>query len=277
MLTNTIDLDAYFGRIGYAGNQAPSLEVLQQLHALHPVAIPFENLSSLLGLDVNLDIGSLQDKLVTRRRGGYCFEHNLLFLQILKTLGFKAIGLAARVLWNVPNQVVLPRTHMLLLVNIDNVDYIADVGFGGLTMTAPLYLEPGLEQPSPYESFRLSHSSDAYTLYVKLNENWKAMYSFDLQRQDQADYELMNWYVSSYPQSRFVKELIAARPESGRRHALLNNEYSIYFLDGSVEKRMIADIDDFRETLETTFHIPLQGLTGLEHRLNLLLTKNSEP
>ena len=273
-----INLDAYIDRVGYGGGREPSLETLQALHALHPAAIPFENLSPLLGLGVNLDAVSLQDKLVTRKRGGYCFEHNLLFLHVLTILGFRVSGLAARVLWNLPGEVVLPRTHMLLLVNIDNADYIADVGFGGLTMTAPLRLQPDLEQPSPHESFRLAYSNRDYTLYVQLGENWLPMYTFDLQPQQQADYELMNWYVSSHPRSRFVNELIAARPDKTHRHALLNNEYIAHYPGGKSEKRTLRDVADIMETLETTFHVSLHGLSGVQEKLQSLLStaQNSE-
>lgn len=271
MPADAIDLDAYTERIGYSGGREPSLETLQALHALHPAAIPFENLSPLLGLGVDLDAVALQDKLVTRKRGGYCFEHNLLFLHVLKTLGFQVKGLAARVLWNLPEQVVLPRTHMLLVVDIDNVNYIADVGFGGLTMTAPLRLNPAMEQTSPHELFRLTYADRGYTLQVKLNESWNAMYTFDLQQQHQADYELMNWYVSSHPRSRFVNELIAARPDKTHRHALLNHEYTAHYLDGKTEKRTLGNVTDMREILETAFHIPLDDLPGVKEKLESLL------
>jgi N-hydroxyarylamine O-acetyltransferase len=108
------DLDTYFERIGFRHELSPTLEVLQQLHSRHPVAIAFENLSPFLGLEVKLDIASLQDKLIRKGRGGYCFEHNLLFSHILTALGFEVKGLAARVLWNMPNQYILPTTSRTL-------------------------------------------------------------------------------------------------------------------------------------------------------------------
>lgn len=270
MPVNTVELDAYFQRIGFSGGRQPSLETLQELHFLHPIAIPFENLSPLLGLAVNLDSASLRDKLIEKKRGGYCFEHNLLFQHVLEALGFKVKGLSARVHWNVPEQIVLPRNHMLLHISIEGMDYIADVGFGGLTLTAPLRLEPGLEQPSPHETFRLVCSDTVYTLSAKIGENWKAMYTFDLQQQHQSDYELTNWYVSTHPNSRFVNELIAARPEPGRRHALLNNDYSIYYAGGKIERKTLADVRELMEILTTAFHIPLDNLPGIEQRLKLL-------
>jgi N-hydroxyarylamine O-acetyltransferase len=239
---------------------------------LHPLAIAFENLSPFLGIAVNLDITSLQDKLVKRKRGGYCYEHNLLFSHVLKALGFDVTGLAARVRWNVTGQTVLPRTHMLLLVNIEDVNYIADVGFGGLTLTAPLRLDSGLEQATPHESFRIVYSEGAYTLQANVARTWKALYSFDLQEQHQPDYELTNWYVSNYPQSRFVRELIVARPAQSSRHALLNNQYTVHQLAGKAQKRTIVNSHDLVETLGNEFDIQIDDIPDVRLKLSSLFT-----
>jgi len=83
-----MDLDAYFRRIGYSGSRAPTLETLAALHALHPTAIPFENLDTLRGAPVRLDLDSLERKLVRQRRGGYCFEQNLLLRTCSPRSGF---------------------------------------------------------------------------------------------------------------------------------------------------------------------------------------------
>jgi N-hydroxyarylamine O-acetyltransferase len=101
-----IDLDAYFERIGYDGERAPTLATLRAIHARHATMIPFENLSPLLRQPVRLDLASLQDKLLHQGRGGYCFEQNLLLRAVLLALGFQVRGLAARVRWNVPDEVV---------------------------------------------------------------------------------------------------------------------------------------------------------------------------
>src|SRR5688572_5787925 len=97
-----LDLDAYFERIGHRGPRPATLDTLAAIHALHPAAIPFENLDPFLGRPVRLDLPSLERKLVDERRGGYCFEHNLLLAAVLRRLGFAVTGLAARVLWNQP-------------------------------------------------------------------------------------------------------------------------------------------------------------------------------
>ena len=99
-MQEAFDLGAYFARIGYDGPATPRLETLREIHRLHPQAIAFENLNPLLHWPVPLDMQSLQQKLVTQRRGGYCYEHNLLLKHALERIGFRVAGLAARVLWN---------------------------------------------------------------------------------------------------------------------------------------------------------------------------------
>src|SRR5215813_4134219 len=99
---DALDLDAYFGLIGYSGSRAPTLETLRGIHLRHALTIPFENLDPFLRRPVRLDLASLQNKLLRDRRGGYCFEHNVLFKAALDALGFQVTGLAARVLWNLP-------------------------------------------------------------------------------------------------------------------------------------------------------------------------------
>ena len=154
-MAEALDLAAYFARIGFTGEATPSLDTLRRLHLLHPAAIPFENLGAFIGEEIPLDSASLQRKLVAGGRGGWCFEHNLLFAAMLRAIGFRLTTLAARVRWNAPPKELRPRSHMLLQVHLSEGDYIADVGFGGQVMTGPLRLEPGIEQPTPHEPFRL--------------------------------------------------------------------------------------------------------------------------
>ena len=81
-------LARYFTRIGYHGPAEPTLEVLRQLHLLHPQAIPFENIDAYSGLGVSLDLARIADKMLARGRGGYCFEHNRLFQAVLEHWAF---------------------------------------------------------------------------------------------------------------------------------------------------------------------------------------------
>ena len=135
-----LDLNAYFNRINYNGDRQPTLDVLNALHLAHATRIPFENLDILLGRPIRLDLASLQAKLITGHRGGYCFEHNLLFLAVLEALGYVVKPLAARV--RLGESRLRARTHMLLMVTVDDRPMIADVGFGGGGLLHPIPLQP---------------------------------------------------------------------------------------------------------------------------------------
>ena len=269
-MTPAFDLNAYFNRIGFSGERSPTLDTLRGIHLLHPETIPFENLNPLLGWPVHLDAASLERKLIHSHRGGYCYEQNLLFRHALETIGFNVTGLAARVSWNTPEDVVLPRTHMLLRIDLDGQAHIADVGFGGLTLTAPLRLELETEQPTPHGSFRLTAGGDEFVLQARLGDSWKTLYSFALQEQLLPDYEMANWYVSCHPKSRFVNGLIAARAARDRRYALLNNEFAVHYLNGKTERRVLTTVAEIREVLEGPFGLILPAAPELDSALQRL-------
>jgi N-hydroxyarylamine O-acetyltransferase len=272
-----LDLDAYFARIRHGAEAAPTLETLRRIHALHAEAIPFENLAPFLGEPVKLDIASIEDKLVRGRRGGWCFEHNLLFARVLEDLGFEVRRLAARVRWNVSPGVVTSRSHMLLLVAVEGERYVADVGFGGLTLTAPLRLEAGIEQDTPHEPHRISAAGDGFLLEAKVAGSWQGLYTFDLHEQLQADYEVSNWYLANHPSSHFVTGIIAARAAPGKRHALRNARYAIHHRGGETERRTMGSVEEFRRTLTEAFHVPLPDSPLLDRKLEGLLEEVHAP
>jgi N-hydroxyarylamine O-acetyltransferase len=240
-MSESIDLDAYFRRIGYDGPRQATLEVLRALHRLHPRFIPFENLDVLLGRGVRVDIGSVQAKLVQGGRGGYCFEHNHLFSAVLKALGFPVVDLAARVLWNRPADVAAPRTHRLLKVGTPEGFFQADVGFGGVTQTAPLRFEAGAEADTGEGAFRLVDAgAGELQLQFRLPAGWAPVYQFAETPQQPVDYELANWFVSTHPSSPFVGSLMAAWVGENGRYAVYNNELSVYPHGGGAEKRELS-------------------------------------
>lgn len=271
--TSDIDLDEYFQRIGYLGDLQPTLATLKALHQSHTLAIPFENLNPLIKLPVRLDIQSLQQKLLRKGRGGFCFEQNILFAQVLKTLGFKVKGLAARVLWNLPAGITPARGHMLLSVEVDEQTFIADVGFGGLTLTGPLQLIEDIEQPTPHEPFRLTKVEDEFTLQAKIRNEWKSLYRFGLQEQLLPDYEVTSWYLCNHPDSHFTKELIVAKPFPEGRYTLRNNDFAIHYLNGDTDRRSITSASELRKILEDVFGITLPA----ELELDVVLQRLAQP
>ena len=256
MTGTAFDLPAYLARIGHDGPAEPTLQTLKALHLKHPQAIPFENLDPFTDCPVALDLAALQDKLVRGRRGGYCFEHNLLFMHALQAIGFAVEGLAARVLWNQPPDAITPRSHMLLHVDLGREVWLADVGFGGLTLTAPLRLEPGTEQQTPHEPFRMIEIGPGeYRMEAKIGAEWRPLCRFDLQRQYEVDYAVTNHYVSTAPLSHFRLSLLAARVLPDRRLALRNNRFTVHHRDGHSDVRELETVPELIELLEEKFDL----------------------
>jgi N-hydroxyarylamine O-acetyltransferase len=270
-------LDAYLARIGYAGPRTATFETLVALHSLHPAAIPFENLNALLGVPVSLDVDSLQAKLVTGGRGGWCFENNLLFRDALEALGFSVTGLGARVLWNAaPDRPPNARSHMLLLVELDGVRYIADVGFGGTTLTAPLRVEPHTVQATPHEPHRLLPLENGFILEAALRGEWKPLYRFTLEPQFMADYEVSNWYLCQHPSSFLRQTLISSRVKPEGRYALSNNSLAIHSRNGT-EKHLLTDAGALRSCLELDLGLQLPESPELTAMLERVSHTSPEP
>jgi len=201
------DLEAYLRRTGYRGPRRADLEALRGLHAAHALAIPFENLAIQLGeLPLRLDLDSLQAKLVDGRRGGYCFEHNHLFMAALRAFGFEVVPFEARV--RMGATALLPRTHMLLEVRQDGRAWLADVGFGGegLFHPVPMDGEPTTQPPGRY---RVALEGGLRVLQSEQPAGWTDLYAFEPTPREPVDFELANWYTSTHPESRFVKTLTA--------------------------------------------------------------------
>lgn len=237
------------------------------MHIHHTQAIAFENLSPYLQLDMALDPASLYDKLVDRQRGGYCYEQNGLFKHVLDTLGFNTRGLAARVRLNMPEDRKSPRTHMLLLVEIESERYIADVGFGGMTLTAPIRLVTETAQETPHGLYRLTEQGSEYVLSAQVDDEWKTLYTFNLEEHTLPDYELMNWYTSTNPRSIFVNNLVAARPVRDGRHTLLNNRYGFRGLSGVKGEQTIGTVAELKELLFSVFGIVVPDVPHANQRL----------
>jgi len=272
---NSFDLDAYLKRIGFAGAVAPTLDTLKEIQARHPAAIAFENLDSLTGRIPSLTLADVQRKLVAAGRGGYCFEQNLLLRHALDAIGFRVSGLGARVLWNAPAGPTPPRSHMILRIDLEGDAYIADVGFGGMTMTAPMRLAAVPAQQTPHGPYRLVTTEDSHRLEAQIGDQWHPLYVFDQVEQTATDYEVSNWYVATHPASLFVTTLICARTDAGRRYALRDTELSIHHTAGPSERHRLDTPGALRGALETTFNLNLAGLDDLDARLAAVCANSS--
>lgn len=259
----TFDLTAYLARIGYAGTPRPDQPTLAALQLAHATRIPFENLDILLKRPVRLDIESLQAKLVQGGRGGYCFEHNLLFAHALEALGFSVTRLAGRVRYRTRR--TLPRTHMLLLMSVEGDDWISDVGFGLEGLLAPLPLLAGRETRQSHWAYRVDGGPREWSVQIRRGGSWLDLYSFTTEPQELVDFEMASYYVSTHPESRFVRTLTAQLPGTDARFALRNRELTVDRGD-STTSRMLADDDELLGVLAETFGLRFPAGTRFHYR-----------
>jgi N-hydroxyarylamine O-acetyltransferase len=211
-----LDLDAYLARLGLSGRPG-----LAEIHSAHVTSIPFENLDPHTGSAVSLDIGDLQRKLVIERRGGYCFEHNLLLREVLLALGAEVDMFLARVRLGAPPGVTRPRSHLVLRVRSNEGDWHADVGFGNGTLLEPIPFGPGTEHEQAGWRYRVVEEDGELVLQGLRSGEWEDEYAFLPHPVAPIDVETINWYVSTHPSSPFVSGLIVARQfDDGTRLAM---------------------------------------------------------
>ena len=206
---------------------------------------------------------SIERKLVTEKRGGYCFEQNTLFANVLMQLGFSITPMLGRVLWGREPGAITPRTHMVLRIDIDGDAWIADVGFGSMTLSAPLRLIAGLAQPIPLGTFRLADAGHE-KLYLEAQvagDSWARVYRFDLHAVEWIDYETSNWYTSASPDSMFAHNLMVCRVLPDVRVTLFNDQLSER--DGAgqvVAERRIASAGELADCLSERFGLNIDGI-----------------
>ena len=248
-----LDLDAYLRRVGLSNRPAADLVGLRALHLAHARTIPFENLDVLLGLPIRLDLASLQEKLVGRRRGGYCFEHNTLFQAVLAALGFEVTACEARVRLGVTG--VLPRTHMLLLVQMEGAAWLCDVGFGLEGLLHPVPLD-GEAHAQFQNSYRVIPEGGLEVLQSRHRDAWEDLYAFVPEARLPIDFEVGNHFTSTHPDSRFRRNLIVQQPGPEVRRLLRNQAYAEFRGEEVVGRE--AALEELIPLLHEAFGLDLQ-------------------
>lgn len=241
-----LDLDAYLDRIGFDGPRTPTLAALRRLQQAHTTTIPFENLEALFGRPVPLDVESLQDKMVRRRRGGYCYEHVGLFAAALERFGFGVTGLVGRVTMGADTG-LRPATHALLRVTTADDDrvWLCDVGFGAGPL-APFELssETGSFSAGAWQ-FRLAAGrgeldSELWTLHQFARDGWVTRYTFTNHPQYRIDNAVGNHFVATSPRSPFTTRPFLQRFHPDVHHILDGVSWTTEFPDGRSESRELA-------------------------------------
>lgn len=261
MTADGLNLDAYLQRIGCPPLRGATLATLRTVIAHHAAAIPFENLDVVLNRPINVDLASVEGKLVHQRRGGYCFEQNTLLRAALDALGFRTAMLMARVVYGADEAEERPRTHAFVRVTLPEGDYLADCGFGNATPTQPLRLGVPDAQATQHESYRLQPRAAEQALQCHLPFGWHTIYRFTAEPTLPIDHVVGSWFCSTHP-GLFTGNLIVAAAGDGVRKTLLNGRFTVRQIAGDKSSRMITDASDLRETLRSQFGLEITLAEG---------------
>jgi N-hydroxyarylamine O-acetyltransferase len=256
MNIKAFELDVYLERLNYSGTVQPTEDRLEALHRAQYFTIPFENFDILLGRGISLEPAVLFDKMVNRARGGYCFELNGLFLMALRSFGFDARALLARVqVSGTPTG----RGHQVALVTLKGRQWIADVGFGSPNLRAPIPLELDHPKTQDGQTFRLTDAGHLGTmLQILIDDQWQDLYSFEMGYVLPDDIAYGNYYTSTNPGSFFTVTRVAALPVDNGVITLYNNTLKIM----TANKDQVQELPEgqaYLDALKTHFGIELDA------------------
>jgi N-hydroxyarylamine O-acetyltransferase len=238
-------LDLYFARVGYTGTPQVDLETLRELHLLHMQRIPYENIDVFSLQGVSLDREALIAKMLTRRRGGYCFEQNGLFAMALAEIGFQFRPNMARVHRNRP----APggRTHQINLVELEGATWVCDVGFGGSAYRYPLMLEPGAETEQMGERYHFRRSDEhGFFLEKNIGQGWEPQYTFKIDAALPIDLAMANFYTSKSTEHVFLNTLIGTRMTETGRVTLRDHTFKRFdLIEGTVRRETVTEFEAY--------------------------------
>ena len=248
------DREAWLKRIGYIGSLEPTLPTLHQLIFAHSHAIAYESLDIMLGRTPKLDLASLQRKMISGGRGGYCLEQNMLFREGLRSLGYEVTSLQGRVVRGLAIDAPRPAIHMLLQVDMPEGPYLADVGFGNLAPTSALHLRLGVEQETSHELMRFIDVGGELTLQAKLGDTWEHIYRVIPYPRYDSEYEITNWYTGTHPDAPYQSNIIVACPGPNRtRITMFNARVTVRGATGKAERRILKDEAEYKSVLRDEF------------------------
>lgn len=256
-----LDVEAYLERIGVTGR--PSLA---EIHRGHNSSIPFENLDPHRGVPVSLERADIERKLVAERRGGYCFEQNLLLKSALEALGAKVDLMLARVRMGARDSSPRPRSHLVLRVRVEGGVWHADVGFGADTLLQPIPFGPGGVYEQLGWRFRVVSDGQELVLQAADGGEWKDLYGFVAEPVPFVDLVTSNWFTCTHPRSPFVTGLVVTlRQPDGTRLSLSDwDELALTKHSPDGDTRTPVARSEIPRLLETHFGLSGFSLDGEE-------------
>lgn len=253
-----MNLSAYFDRIGYCGPTTPDFATLEALMRAHAASVPFENLDVQLGRPLTTDLPALYDKIVNRRRGGWCYEQNGLLGWALAELGFEVTRIAAGVMRHLLGDSVIGN-HLTLIVKLDR-PWLVDVGFGG-TQAAPLPLAAGEHHHAPF-TVSLSEVDGYWRFAERFAANDPFSFDFHADPADEAQLAGRCQFLQTDPGSPFVQNLVV-QLRQGERHYTLRGRVLIERDAEGETRHLVQDADEFVALLHDRFGLDVPGAETL--------------
>lgn len=250
------DSKEYLSRINITKEEITNdLSGLRKLYLAHLHHFVFENIDCLLGKEIKIDSTSLYQKLIVNKRGGYCFELNLFFLEALRFFGFNAEIYLARVFYRGTG--INAKTHLTVIVDLENQKYIVDAGFGGPGPEDVLTFKLDSVQKLFNYNFKIVEDREfGFMIQRETDGDFKNVFAFKFETVYPADLEMSNFYVSKLPSSAFLNNINICQFNSKGRQTVFNYTFNTFELQNLIS-RTIVDADDFQQILTQKFQIQL--------------------
>jgi len=248
MTASNFNLSDYLSRIGYTGEVRPDIATLARLMQQQLRSIPFENTEVQAGRIPSMVPEDIVEKVINRRRGGYCYEVNGVFAMALSAIGFEWYFAGARSMLYPTRR---PKTHMVLIVRVEGRNYLCDSGFGGYALHAPMVIEEG-EVVQDWDRFRLEIIDGEYVLGAMMQGEWQRLYGFALQPQEWIEFSLANYFNATSPDTVFTQKKLAIMQTPNGRKILVDNELKL------IEEGKLERLDvDYESALKEHFGLEL--------------------
>lgn len=248
MKAENFKLTDYLSRIGYTGEVGADITTLTRLMQQQLRSIPFENTEVQAGRIPSMVPEDIVGKVINHQRGGYCYEVNGVFAMALTAIGFEWYFAGARSMLYPTRR---PKTHMVLIVQLDGRDYLCDCGFGGYALRSPMEIREG-ETTQDGDRYRLELIAGEYVLGAMVQGEWQRLYGFALQNQEWIEFTLANYFNATSPDTVFTQKKLAIMQTPHGRKILVDNELKL-IEEGNMEKFEV----DYESALKEYFGLAL--------------------
>ena len=243
----------YFEKLNIVPSKA-SLQLVENIQKKHLETFSFNNIAVLLKQNISLSIDDILNKIVKNNLGGYCFEHNKLMYEVLKSLGFEVRILIAKVINN--QNVDTPRTHRVTLLKFENKQYLIDVGFGSYCPQVPICID----DKNDNQKYRITKINNIdYQLELKTFNKYFILYTLNLYNYTEADCIMGNFYSSNYKDAVFLNNFVVSLKFKNYTYSLRNYTYHKVYKD-KTDITMIKDYIQIYEILRDDFNISISKI-----------------